>query len=156
MAGLVETYGPVEAERITAACRQRLQPAVCALAEDYHRGVALRFQRLHDLGQPPDPELAVFVGRERSTPGVEDHYCLRTRIDLRLEIIDDRARQELQEPICILSVFVQQRLHDLKLTGCAALHHVSGERPRTSRKTDQRNLVVELGAYEAQGLHYVT
>src|SRR6185436_11763104 len=83
-----------------------------------------------------------FTG-ERSTPGVEHHYGLRTRLDLRIEVSRDGTRVGVEDVMKQVRTLVKHALGFLKIRAAAPFDHIAGQGERAAGEADQWNFAGE-------------
>jgi hypothetical protein len=68
---------------------------------------------------------------------------LRTRFDLRIQVIDHRLGGHFENVVHQLRLVVHQGFHLGIIVAAAAFHHVAGQRKRAAGKSDQRDTAIK-------------
>ena len=144
--------GPIEANRVAAALHHRREPPRAAFGKKNSRHLLEPAENLSAIGER---ESLVFVVGEDSAPGIEKHHDLRAGFDLRIEVIGDRARVHLEDPVQQSRPPVQHRLQRAPVGAARAFDHIAGERERAPRKADERHAPGERAAHFAHRIEHV-
>ena len=152
--------GPVQAHHIGTAGGDAFEPLAAALGE-HDAGHALplvlalkAFHHAARVGQTEGLEGAI---GQHPTPTVEHHHRLRAGIDLRIEVLRDRLRIDLQDAVHQVGAAVHEALHMAIVVAAGPLDHVAGQGPGAAGKTDQRHAAAPIGQCQdlADGGHRV-
>ena len=91
-----------------------------------------------------------------AAPGVKNHDGLSTGFDLRIQILDHRLSRHLQNLVHQIRAVIEHRFDAGVIIRSATFHHVAGQRPRTTGKTDQRHAVIQRLANLGNCIDHIT
>ena len=101
-------------------------------------------------------ELLIIAPGKHAAPGVENHHCLSTGFNLRIQIQSDAFRQFIEQSVQRLRIGIHHFFDHGEGFAAAAFHHVGRQRPRAAGKTNQRHFAFQFATNGTHRVHHVT
>src|SRR5690606_7106744 len=103
-------------------------------------------QAINNLLHVAQGKLLICRMGKRPAPGIKNLDCLRTCINLGIEISNNRLCKNIEQAMHQLRLVVEHLLRAAKIAAGTSLDHISSQSPGTAGKTDKRYAAIQLFA----------
>ena len=147
---------PIESDGLATAIGNAFEPLSAALGEDNgrHRRACCA-QLLQNPLHVGEGITTVCVGRQKTSPCVEQHHCVGAVPHLFRKIGGDGLGVDRQYAMQKIRSGIKHAAGAREVRAAAALDHVAGERERAARKTEQRDAAAKRALDRGHGIENV-